>query len=404
MAQLSDDCFAFGGALLPLEQALALVAAVPPVDGTERVALAQLDGRVLATPLVAPVDLPPFMNSAVDGYAVCLGEADVVTLDGRTQAGAVAASLRTGTARRILTGAPLPAGADTVFMQEDVRLEAGRVHLPPGLKRWANVRPQGEDVTAGTIALPAGRRMRPQDVSLAAALGVTALEVRRRVRVALLSTGDELVEPGTMPGPAHRYDSNRVLIAALLARAGVEVTDLGIVPDQPGAMREALRAGAGHDLVLTTGGVSAGEEDHVRTAIEHAGRLTFWRLAIKPGRPVAMGHVGDAIVMGLPGNPAAAFVTFTVLARPLLDALAGATPVPAFPLHATAAFSYRKKPGRREYVRVLLAWDGGVLRAHRHPVEGAGILTSLTETHGLAVLEDDRVAVATGDELSVFLY
>lgn len=412
MAQLTDDCFAFGGRLLPLDDALALIAAMPAVTGTEPVLVTEADGRVLAYDVVAGVSLPPFANSAVDGYAVRHGSADVLPIDGRTPAGVPAAPLRPGTARRILTGAPLPDGADTVFMQEDVRIVDGRVHLPPGLARGANTRPAGEDVSAGTLALPAGRRLRPQDLSLAAALGLATLVVRRRVRVALLSTGDELVDASAAPhaaphailGAAQRYDSNRVLIAAMLARAGAVVTDLGIIPDRPDAVDAALRAGAGYDLILTTGGVSAGEEDHVRAAVERLGRLTFWRLAIKPGRPVALGQIGDTVFLGLPGNPAAAFVTFTILACPLLAALAGTAPDPAWPVSAVAAFTHRKKAGRREYVRVRLAPDPEGLVAHRHPVEGAGILTSLTETDGLAVLGEACTAVHPGDPLVVRVY
>lgn len=412
MAQLTDDCFAFGGRLLPLDDALALIAAMPAVTGTEPVLVTEADGRVLAYDVVAGVSLPPFANSAVDGYAVRHGSADVLPIDGRTPAGVPAAPLRPGTARRILTGAPLPDGADTVFMQEDVRIVDGRVHLPPGLARGANTRPAGEDVSAGTLALPAGRRLRPQDLSLAAALGLATLVVRRRVRVALLSTGDELVDASAAPhaaphailGAAQRYDSNRVLIAAMLARAGAVVTDLGIIPDRPDAVDAALRAGAGYDLILTTGGVSAGEEDHVRAAVERLGRLTFWRLAIKPGRPVALGQIGDTVFLGLPGNPAAAFVTFIILACPLLAALAGTAPDPAWPVSAVAAFTHRKKAGRREYVRVRLAPDPEGLVAHRHPVEGAGILTSLTETDGLAVLGEACTAVHPGDPLVVRVY
>ena len=405
MAQLTDDCFAFGGRLLPLDDALALIAAVRPVAGTEPVSVTEADRRVLAHDVVALVSLPPFANSAVDGYAVRHGSADVLPIDGRTPAGVPAAPLRHGTARRILTGAPLPDGADTVFMQEDVRIVDGQVHLPPGLPRGANTRPAGEDLSAGALALPAGRLLRPQDLSLAAALGLATLVVRRRVRVALLSTGDELVDPSPAPhtvlGVAQRYDSNRVLITAMLTRAGAIVTDLGIIPDRPDAIDAALRAGAGHDLILTTGGVSAGEEDHVRAAVERLGRLTFWRLAIKPGRPVALGQIGDTVFLGLPGNPAAAFVTFTILARPLLAALAGTAPDPAWPVSAIAAFSYRKKAGRREYVRVRLAQGPEGLLAYRHLVEGAGILTSLTETDGLAMLGDACTAVAPGDRLVV---
>ena len=398
MAQLSDDCFAFGGALQSVDAALALMArAIAPAVGIERVAVADADGRVLGADLLAPVDLPPFANSAVDGYAVRLADVvdgGVLPVAGRLAAGAVATPLGPGTAHRIFTGAVLPAGADTVFMQEDVEAADGAVRLPAGLKPGANTRPAGEDIEAGALALTAGRRLRPQDVALAAALGLTHLSVRQRLHVALFSTGDELVDPGGSPGPAQRFDSNRMLLAALCRRAGAAVTDLGILPDRREAIEAALvRAASEHHTILTTGGVSAGEEDHVRAAVEAAGRLVFWRLAIKPGRPVTMGEIGAAAFMGLPGNPVASFVTFVYLARPMLAALAGEAYRPPRPLAVPAAFAYRKKAGRREYVRVRLQ-DG---QAHKFGAEGAGILTSLTGADGLAELADDATAVAPGD-------
>jgi molybdopterin molybdotransferase len=399
MAQLSDDCFAFGGKLQSLDAAQALIAgSVACAVGAELVALLEADGRVLASDLNAPVDLPPFANSAVDGYAVRLADAasGPLPISGRLAAGHAAGPLAPGTAQRIFTGAPLPPGADTVFMQEDVEVTGDRVQLPPGLKRGANTRPAGEDIARGGRALVAGTRLRPQDVALAAALGQDRLEVRQALRVALFSTGDELVDPGATPGPAQRYDSNRVLLAALCRRAGVIVTDLGILPDRRAAMAAALaEAAPGHHAILTTGGVSAGEEDHVRDAVEQAGRLAWWRLAIKPGRPVAMGEVGGAAFMGLPGNPVAAFVTFVQLARPLLAALGGERYRPPPPIAVPAAFSHRKKTGRREYVRVRLEQG----RAHKHPVDGAGILTSLTETDGLAEIADAATGVAPGDPI-----
>lgn len=408
MAQLSDDCFAFGGALLTVDAALALIAAqVGPVDGTEHLPLRDTDGRVLAEDVLAPVDLPPFANSAVDGYAVRLADAaaGALPVQGRLAAGAVADPLHPGTARRIFTGAALPEGADTVFMQEDVRLDGAFVHLPGGLRPGANTRSRGEDVALGALALPSGRVLRPQDLALAAALGVTMLPVRRRVRVALFSTGNELVEPDAVPNAAQRFDSNRALLAALLARTGALVTDLGILRDRQDVIADAVRDAAGdHDLILTSGGVSAGEEDHVRAAVESLGRLVFWRLAIKPGRPVAMGAVAGTAFMGLPGNPVAAFVTFMQVARPLLAALSGTVWRPPARIVAQAAFSYRKKAGRREYVRVrlVLGPDGWV--AHKHPVEGAGILTSLTETDGLAELPDDALEVSPGDAVGFLPY
>ncbi len=410
MAQLSDDCFAFGGALLTLDAAREMIEAqIGPVDGTERVGLQEADGRVLAEDVAAPVDLPPFDNSAVDGYAVRLAGLEAggrLPVLGRLAAGEAAEALALGSARRIFTGAALPPGADTVFMQEDVRLDAGRIQVPPGLRPGANTRPRGEDIARGAIALRAGLRMRPQDVALAAALGVTRLVVRRAVRMALFSTGNELVEPGAPAGTAQRFDSNRVLLAAMARRAGAQVTDLGILPDRleaiTGALREAAR---GHDLIVTSGGVSAGEEDHVRAAVEAMGRLVFWHLGVKPGRPVAMGVADGVPVMGLPGNPVAAFVTFTQLARPMLAALAGSRFQPPPSLRVPAAFAHRKRAGRREYVRArLLPGPDGAPTAHKHEVDGAGILTSLTETEGLVELVDGVTQVVPGDVVAFLPY
>jgi len=417
VAQLSDDCFAFGGELLTVDAALRIIATgVNCVDGIEQTALRAADGRILGQDVFAAVDLPPFDNAAVDGYAVRLADLDgspALPVDGRLAAGApVAHPLAAASTRRIFTGAALPPGADTIFMQEDVRLdESGRVHFPPGLRRGANTRPRGEDIAIGARALRQGQRLRPQDLALAAALGLRSLPVRRPIRLALFSTGDELVDPGPLDtgllvGPSQRYDSNRVLLAALAARAGAHVIDLGILPDRRDSIAAALREAArDSDLILTSGGVSAGEEDHVRAAVEVNGSLVFWRLAIKPGRPVAMGIVAGVPFVGLPGNPAAAFITFVHVARPMIAALAGASVEPPPSLRARAAFSYRKKAGRREYVRVRIeAGPNGEPVAHKHGVEGAGILTSLTETSGLAELEEAVTSVAPGDSVKYLPY
>jgi molybdopterin molybdotransferase len=412
VAQLSDDCFAFGGKMLSIEAALRRIAQdVPCVAGSEWVPLLAADGRILAEDVIALVDLPPFDNSAVDGYAVRfddLTDRSQMPVIGRLAAGAPATDpLPPGTARRIFTGAALPPGADTVFMQEDVRVdEQGCVHFPAGLRRGANTRPHGEDVARGACALPRGRRLRPQDLGLAAALGLHRLPVRQLVRVALFSTGDELVEPGTPMAEARRYDSNRVLLAALLRRAGADVRDLGILADRQDAIAEALAgAAADNDLVITSGGVSAGEEDHVKAAVETVGQLSFWRLAIKPGRPVAMGIVRGVPFVGLPGNPVAAFVTFAHVARPLIDALGGAPIEAPATLRVRAEFSYRKKAGRREYVRVRLSPgpDGEPL-AHKYPVDGAGVLMSLTETSGIVELTEAVTRVTPGDSVGYLPY
>jgi molybdopterin molybdotransferase len=412
VAQLSDDYFAFGGKLLTIDAARERIAAeLACVAGVERVSLQAADGRILAEDVIASLDLPPFDNSAVDGYAVCLadlGGTSCLPVAGRVAAGQPGMdALIRGTARRIFTGAALPPGADTVFMQEDVRLDAqGRVQFPLGLRRGANTRPRGEDITRGACALPRGRRLRPHDVALAAALGLQELSVRRPIRVALFSTGDELVEPGRTTGTTQRYDSNRILLAAMVRRAAADVIDLGILPDRQDAITAALTTAARNsDLVLTSGGVSVGEEDHVKAAVERVGRLVFWRLAIKPGRPVAMGTVEGVPLVGLPGNPVAAFITFVHVARPLIVALGGAAMEMPARLRAQAAFSYQKKAGRREYVRVrLTSTADGCPQLHKHAVEGAGILTSLTETTGLAEIIEPVTSVAPGDSVAYLPY
>jgi molybdopterin molybdotransferase len=419
MAQLSDDCFAFNGPLLPVADAERLIAErVAPVSGREAAPLREAIGRVVAADVVAPVNLPPFNNSAVDGYAVRsddLGsecERRLAIVDRVAAGHAATHPLKPGEAVRIFTGAPMPAGADTVFMQEDCRLDGAHVVVPPGLQRGANRRLAGEDIRAGAIALPAGRRLTAQDVALAAALGLTQLEVRRRVRVALFSTGDEIAEPGSPLAGAALYDSNRYLLDALITRFGGAVTDLGILRDEPKALARAIGAAAdGHDLVLTSGGVSTGEADYVRGAIESVGRLVFWRIAIKPGRPVAMGVIpgnkaGEgAAFVGLPGNPVAVFVTFVRVVRPLLLRLGGALPEPLVALPARAAFSYKKRKGRREYVRVALrAAPDGAIEAVKYPQDGAGILTSLTETDGFAELSEDVTHVEPGTMVGFLSY
>ena len=413
MTQLTDDCFAFGGALLPIEEGIRLIAdRVGAVASVETVALLAADGRVVAEDIIAPIDLPPYDNAAVDGYAVRHADlrADDRTrlpVEGRDAAGgADPLPLSPGTARRIFTGARMPPGADTIFMQEDVEARDGAVLLPSGLRRGANTRPRGEDIGAGTVAIAAGRRARPQDIALAAALGLAELTVRRRPRVAIFSTGDEIVAPGGPLVPGKIFDANRFLLASLAARAGAAVTDLGILADNAADIARALTdAAADHDLILTSGGVSTGEEDHVRSAVESAGRLVFWRLAIKPGRPVAMGVIRGVPFCGLPGNPVAAFVTFAHVARPLLARLAGEAWTPAHRFPVRAAFSYRKKAGRREYARVRLAPGAdGTLEARKHPQEGAGILSSLTATDGLVELPESILTVAPGDTVGFLSY
>lgn len=418
MAQLTDDCFAFGGPMLSVDGVERLMSErVTAVAECSDVALAHAIGRVTASDVRSSVNLPSFDNSAVDGYAVRFADLNKtgetrLRVAGRVQAGSSGVvAVQVGDAVRIFTGAAMPSGTDTVFMQEDVQALDDAVVVPSGLKPGANRRLIGEDVTAGSVVLKAACRLQPQHIAMASAIGLTHLNVRRKVSVALFSTGDEIVEPGSPLRHGTVYDANRPLLLAMARRLGADVTDLGILADEPSAVAEALaKAARDHDLVLTSGGVSTGEADHVRSAVEKAGRLVFWRIAIKPGRPVAMGVLNgqdghNAAFVGLPGNPVAAFVTFARVVRPLLLRLMGADiePLVAFPVRAT--FAYAKKTGRREYVRVALARAAdGVLEASKHAQDGAGVISSLTATDGLAELPEDVTSVAPGDRVGFISY
>jgi molybdopterin molybdotransferase len=416
MAQLSDDCFAFSGPLLPVTEMERLIAErVTPVAETEDVALAAALGRVVAADVIAACDLPPFDNSAVDGFAVrhadleADAETRLVIVDRALAGHRASQALGRGQAIRIFTGAPMPPGADTVFMQEDCHVEDDVVVVPPGLARGANSRSVGEDLQAGAVMLPAGRRLSAADLALAAAEGVTALCVRRKLKVAVFSTGDEVVEPGATRPAAAIYDANRHFLRALLEKFGAAVTDLGILPDAQAALEGAIAAAAqDHDLVITSGGVSTGDADHVRAAVEAIGRLVFWRVAIKPGRPVAMGVIpgkqGNAAFAGLPGNPAAVYVTFVRVVWPLLLRLAGAEPRSLLALPVRAAFPYRKRRGRREYVRVSLRAAADGVEAVKFPRDGAGVITSLTETDGLVELGEEVTEIAPGTMVNFLSY
>ncbi|EWY39262.1 molybdopterin biosynthesis protein MoeA [Skermanella stibiiresistens SB22] len=414
MAQLSDDCFAFGGPLMTLDEARGLLAErLVAVTGSERVALGEALDRVLAEDVVAGVNVPPHDNSAVDGYAVrhedLAGGADsVLPIVARVAAGDRPVSRDpAGTAVRIFTGAPMPEGYDTVMMQEDCVERDGpggtrSVLIRPGIKRGANRRSAGEDVREGSVILSAGRRLRPQDIGLMAAVGLTDALVRAPLRVAILSTGNELMEPGQPLAPGGIYDANRFTLSALVRRMGGRVTDFGILRDNPAELRAVLaRAAEGHDLIVTTGGVSTGEEDHVKGAVEALGGLHFWRLAIKPGRPVALGQVAGKPFIGLPGNPVAAMITFFCLARPLIQHLAGETVTEPVLFRVRADFDYKKKEGRREFVRVRLARDGdGGLVATKFARDGAGVLSSMVESDGLVILPEDVTRLERGATVS----
>jgi molybdopterin molybdotransferase len=404
MAQLSDDCFAFGGDLLSMSAALDLLGGkLAPVVEPETVPLKAARGRVLAAPLTAPRAVPPHDNSAVDGYAVFFDDlaADAPTMlpvTGRASAGhPLERTVKRGEAVRVFTGAPMPDGVDTVLMQEDCSEADGRVRIPTGIKRGANRRRAGEDVKAGSTVLRTGQRLRAQEVGLAASLGFAELSVFRRLRVAIFSTGDEVHDPGAELPAGSIYDANRYVLQALLDGLGAQVTDLGILPDREPTIRDALAAAArDHDLILTSGGMSTGDEDHVKAAVEAQGRLHFWRLAIKPGRPVAIGQVGRVPFMGLPGNPVAVMVTFLILARPLVLRLAGAADTVPRRFRVAAGFDYNKRSNRCEYVRVRLERGESGWVAHKFPRDGAGILSSMVESDGLAEIGEGISRIEPG--------
>ncbi|WP_457104762.1 molybdopterin molybdotransferase MoeA [Methylobacterium sp. P5_C11] len=403
MGRLNADCFDAAPAPMRVADAVALIRErLPVLSGIETVPLAGAEGRVLAEDLIAPLDLPPFDNAAVDGYAV--RAADLaragetrLPLAGRVPAGHPASDPAPSVAVRIFTGASMPPGTDTVAMQEDVRVEGGTVVLPEGLMPGSHRRRAGEDVARGSVVIRAGTRLGPRHLALAAASGVPALRLRRPLTVALFSTGDELTPPGEPLPPAGIHDANRPMLAALLRRFGAEPVDLGILRDEPAPLRARIaEAAADHDLILTSGGVSVGEEDHVRAAVEAAGALTFWRLAIKPGRPVALGTVAGTPFVGLPGNPAAAYVTAVAVVRPLILHLSGARDT-APAVTVRSGFDQQKRPGRREYLRVCLRpGPDGLPEAVPAP---GGALSGLAASDGLVELAEDLRMVRVGDAL-----
>lgn len=392
--------------MLSLEEALArLLAAATPISGTEDLPTAQALGRVLARDLISPLDVPPLANTSMDGYAVRAADVPVagtvLPVSQRIAAGQVGAVLQPGTAVRIFTGAPLPAGADAVVMQEQCEAVEDGVRIQTVPVPGQSVRQRGEDLREGAVALARGCRLTPQALGLAATAGAASLAVVRRPRVALMSTGDELVMPGEPLRPGAIYNANRDTLKGLLAQFGCECTDLGIVPDRLEATRAALREAAReHDLILSSGGVSVGEEDHIRPAVSAEGQLDLWQIAIKPGKPLAFGHVrrdggGEAAFIGLPGNPVSSFITFLLLVRPFLLALQGADPAAPQGVWLEAGFDWPKPDRRREFLRVRYGEDG---RLTLFPNQSSGVLTSAVWADGVADVPPGQ-AIARGDRV-----
>ena len=385
-----------------------LLAQAPPLPGAESVSTFDADGRVLAQDLLSSLDVPAHDNSSMDGYAVRSSDwessATVLQVSQRIAAGSSGHALAPGSAARIFTGAPIPPGADAVVMQEDCEtVDAGaavvpgvRVRVQPRVGQW--IRRRGEDVRSGTAVLRRGDRLTPAALGLAASIGFDKLQVAPRVRVALFSTGDELVMPGDVaPGdmkPGAIYNSNRFFLRALLLRLGCSVTDLGIVPDRLDATVAALQnASQQHDLILTSGGVSVGEEDHIKPAVQALGELKLWQIAIKPGKPFAYGKIGPAHFIGLPGNPVSSFVTFLLLVRPFILKLQGATGIAPKSVALPAHFDWARADKRREFLRVKHDGKGGLALFDN---QSSGVLTSAVWGDGL-VDNPPGQAIAHGD-------
>lgn len=369
-----------------LERLLALAALAPILD-VEEVALAEAEGRVLASDLYATLDLPPWPNSAMDGYALRVADwsGEPLPVSQRIFAGQSPEPLQPGTCARIFTGAPVPAGADCVEMQENaVVLDDQRVRFTEAMSVGQNIRPQGQETRAGELVLVAGTRLGPIELGLAATLGYAAVSVVRRVRVAVLSTGDELVEPGLPLGPGQIYNSNRRLLCSWLQRLGCDVVDAGILPDDLPRTRQALGALDDVDLILSTGGVSVGEADYLGVALREAGELALWKLAIKPGKPLTVGQYNGVPVIGLPGNPASTLVTFGLLARPYLLRRQGVQEVTPLQFAVPAGFDWPKAGNRREYLRARM--EQGRALIYRN--QSSGVLRSAAWAEGLVeVLE-----------------
>lgn len=390
--------FPAGAPLMPMEEAMQRLLAMAdssPLREHETVALAQAQGRVLAASLVASLDLPPWPNSAMDGYALRLADqaSGPLHVSQRIFAGQAPQPLQPGTCARIFTGAPVPDGADCVEMQENAEVQAdGRVVMREPLRAGQNIRPKGQETRVGEAVLDAGTRLGPIELGLAASLGHAELTVVRRIRVAVLSTGDELVEPGQALGPGQIYNSNRQVLCSWLQRLGCEVLDAGILPDDLARTRERLAGLGGVDLILSTGGVSVGEADFLGIALREEGELAFWKLAIKPGKPLTFGHFKGVPVIGLPGNPASTLVTFALLARPYLLRRLGVTQVAPLQFPVPAGFAWPKPGNRREYLRGRIEQGRAVI----YPNQSSGVLRSAAWAQGLVEVMEGRT-LAEGD-------
>ena len=390
----------------------AIRSCLTPITGIERVATRSALGRVLAEDIVPAIDVPAHDNSAMDGYALRasdLQSGDTALKEAGTALAGKAFAGKLGAAEcvRVMTGAVMPAGADTVVIQEIVRRENGKIVVPAGQRKGQNVRYAGEDLKTGVPVLRAGHAVRPAELGLLASLGIAEVMVKRRLRVAFFSTGDELASIGSPLAEGQVYDSNRYTLYGMLARLGVEILDMGVVKDEPALLENALKTAAGNaDVIITSGGVSVGEADFIKSMMAKLGEVLFWKIAMRPGRPMAFGRIdadgGSAYLFGLPGNPVAVMVTFYQFVRDALLHLSGLTGDYALPLlRVPCAAAIRKVPGRTEYQRGILFNEGGEWRVRLTGQQGSGVLRSMSEANCFVVLEHERANISAGDLVSV---
>jgi molybdopterin molybdotransferase len=388
----------------------AIQAGIDPITTKQRLALREALGRIVADEIISPIDVPGHTNSAMDGYALKGADLQSTELDSFKLIGVAVAGkpyttpCRSGECVRIMTGAPMPSGCDTVVMQEQAQRDGGqRVRFSANQRAGQNVRQAGEDIAKGAVVLPAGRRLSAADVGILASLGLGEVSVKRRPRVAFFSTGDELRGIGEPLGEGDVYDSNRYSLYSLLQEFGADLLDMGVIKDDPDALREAFQtAAAVSDMVISSGGVSVGEADYTKTILQQLGKLHFWKIAMKPGRPLTFGKLGKTHFFGLPGNPVAVMVTFYQFVLPALHYLATATPYQPLTLSAVCRSDIRKRPGRYEFVRgVFTPGEGGTISVEALGQQGSGILTSMSRGNCFILLAERCAGIARGEPVAI---